>query len=545
MAYQPIYLPKNMGVGAGLDSLSASLGDLAEWKRQRYRDEQERQRALAEQEARQRAEARQTHLDFTNARAMAEKAAAEGNFALAEDIMRPFMQQMQVEDPQAEAAAIKKDMGIGTQPKPPSTADFYARPENQAQPQPQGGSALPDGFEFGGVQGDGDPTAAPAPAPAQGPGLEQLMQAARAPQPAQDPQLNPILAGFQKDRERQQTLAHKLLRGTDYMGRPLEINPGAAAEFQLQRQQAERERLAQTAQDAFATTDDPKVLFFNLVRSGIGIDAASKLVADMVEKQQAERARAAERADTRAHDKWKAEEGWKEAKERARIMAQRSQVITPGAAADNRRADTTGFGADYERWEKNTNVDKLTDAYDRFTEMRESVRAHKATGDVIGQRSALYNAARIITGPGVLTGAEFQNTVQNTGGLVASALSKLRKGLDGQISDQEAGALEKFVDNANAAIRRKAIGFVRNFDKKYNERNYFYQQVPDQVQSQRQALIDRFGLTEEEIGGQPATPAPGGGSPRSPRRPQASGEKAPDPDRIKRLDAAIAKMGGL
>lgn len=187
------------------------------------------------------------------------------------------------------------------------------------------------------------------------------------------------------------------------------------------------------------------------------------------------------------------------AEKRAQIAAQNH-----GRTADTSRdrfklQAATNFGSEEARWEKNQNLDKLTDTYDRFQEMNAGIRQYKEKGDVIGQRQALYAAARYITGPGVLTENEYGNTVRGTGGAWASALSKLQKFEDGKISNQEAAAIEKFVTNANGALKQRAIKQVRNFDVKYGPKSYWSQNVPEEVAAQRGALMQRFGISPEEL----------------------------------------------
>lgn len=180
-------------------------------------------------------------------------------------------------------------------------------------------------------------------------------------------------------------------------------------------------------------------------------------------------------------------------------LAKHTKPLSTPQKVDDKRQDVSAYSVEYTRWEKSNNVDKLNDAYDKFSEMQNAVRAYREKGDVISQRSALYQAARYISGPGVLTDQELQNTVQRTGGLAASALTKIQKGLDGSISKPEEAALGKFVDNANIALRNRAIAKVRNFDQRYHGKNYFSQQVPDEVRGARSSLMERFGISDGDV----------------------------------------------
>jgi hypothetical protein len=211
---------------------------------------------------------------------------------------------------------------------------------------------------------------------------------------------------------------------------------------------------------------------------------------------------------------------------RAAMQARASGAVKPSQQADDDRASWTAFRATAADWEKAANVDKLTDAADKFREMNANVQDAKKSGDVISQRSALYQTARYISGPGVLTEGEYTNIVSKTGGLLSSALTKLQKNLDGEISEQEAAALDKFVANANEAIRRRAIGAVKNFRKRFGS-GYAASNpvVAREAQAYEGALMDRFGLTPEDV----EEPRQQGQAPKSIRR------LAPaDEDRMKR-----------
>ena len=229
-----------------------------------------------------------------------------------------------------------------------------------------------------------------------------------------------------------------------------------------------------------------------------------------------------------------------------------NRPMTPAQKADDERAAATAWGTAYSKWEKNANVDKLTDGMSKFVDMRNGIDAYRNGGDVISMRGAMYNAARLITGPGVLTQQEFDNTVQSTSGILASALTKVRKNLDGTLSEPEAQAIENFVTNQSAAIKLVAAAKVRNFDKRF-QGGYYAKAAPDEVLSERAALLDRFGLTDEEMPLQQVTPASGQGRARPPApggrqappagapgaAPAAPAAKTPDP-RIAAAEAWLA-----
>jgi len=175
--------------------------------------------------------------------------------------------------------------------------------------------------------------------------------------------------------------------------------------------------------------------------------------------------------------------------------------MTPGEKVDNERAAVTGFSGEYDKWEKHTNVDKLTDQYDLFGGMSASAKAYRDKGDIINQRKALYEAARFITGPGILRQEEYDNTVRKTAGWSETLATKIQQNLQGDISEAEWAAMEKFVASAEGTIKQKAIRAVKNFDKKFNDKNFYRRNVPDDVAGSRAALMERFGLTDEDVAG--------------------------------------------
>lgn len=186
-------------------------------------------------------------------------------------------------------------------------------------------------------------------------------------------------------------------------------------------------------------------------------------------------------------------------RELTRLRGSRSGGITPSKAADDRRADYTAFRSAAKDWESAANIDKLTDAYDKFSEMMANVNDAKASGDVISERSALYQAARYITGPGVLTPQEYENTVSNTGGLVTSALTKLTKAQEGDISEPEKKALEKFVSNANKAVQRRAQKALAGFDRRFGAGLAAENPtMRGEAAAYRKELQSRFGLSDSQ-----------------------------------------------
>lgn len=196
-------------------------------------------------------------------------------------------------------------------------------------------------------------------------------------------------------------------------------------------------------------------------------------------------------------------EGYDEARLRAMLVGSRVKPVSPSQQKDDLRADMGQFSNDYTRWEKNNNLDKLTDDYDKFQNMGAAADAFRNTGNTIDQRESLYQAARLITGPGVLTAAEYNNTVQNTAGVTPMLMSKIKKGLTGEISDTEWAVMEQYVSNAQSALKKRAQKALGNFDKKYGPKSYYQQMVPDEVGAARESLAQRFGLQGGEV---PPTP---------------------------------------
>lgn len=193
------------------------------------------------------------------------------------------------------------------------------------------------------------------------------------------------------------------------------------------------------------------------------------------------------------------EAGRANARRNADVAGTRSQVVKPSQAADDLRANVGAFRANVGAWESHANADHLTDAFEKFAQLSADTKNYKEKGDVVGLRAALYGAARYITGPGVLTEQEYNNTVASTAGITAALLTKLQKGLSGDISDAEYQALARFVTNAQTTLKRRAIATVRGFDRRFSEKSYDRKMVPDEVASYRGELLNRFGLTDADV----------------------------------------------
>lgn len=174
---------------------------------------------------------------------------------------------------------------------------------------------------------------------------------------------------------------------------------------------------------------------------------------------------------------------------------------TPSADAQARLEATrvSNFGTEKMRWEQQADVDKFTEVFNVFESAKGAIGAAGESGDTIAMSEALFKVARYITGVGVLTKEEYNKTVQNTKGLVEGFLSKVEKGLTGEISDAEREAAQLYIDNATKLIRQKAILRVQNYDKRFSPGSYYGRHTPEEVQAGRDALIDRFRLTPDDV----------------------------------------------
>lgn len=202
-------------------------------------------------------------------------------------------------------------------------------------------------------------------------------------------------------------------------------------------------------------------------------------------------------AEGRKREEWNRQDqiNFEQAKELARINAGSRRVVTPGQKEDNERADVGAFRVAAEGWEKAANVDKLADDYDKFRSMYDNVQNYKTKGDTIGVKGALYGVARYITGPGVLTAPEYENTVTNTAGWTAALETKVRNKLWGEISPDEFKAVERFVENANKTIRSRGEQAIRGFDARFGAKSRYAKTAADDVAGYRAELQNRFGLT--------------------------------------------------
>jgi len=178
-----------------------------------------------------------------------------------------------------------------------------------------------------------------------------------------------------------------------------------------------------------------------------------------------------------------------------------------GAAEDDARADVSAFGQEYSRFESHAMVKQATEAHNKAQDAIEFING----GGTIGERAALYQVARGITGPGVLTQQEFDATVKNTGGLLESALSKLRQKADGRISEGEAQALFHFVKVQASAAKRKGLEAVKSFDARFGPKSRHASKVPGEIENQRAELAMRFGISPEELPPSPLAAAPASG----------------------------------
>lgn len=188
--------------------------------------------------------------------------------------------------------------------------------------------------------------------------------------------------------------------------------------------------------------------------------------------------------------------GREAAKERAHITAARRDEMSAGEKARNAMAKVGAFNTEQERWQGQQKVDKLQEAYSAWRTGSDNISSYKRDKDIVALRSALYQTARTITGPGVLTAQEYSNTVSATAGWTEELKTKIQKGLSGGISDAEYAAMEKFIAHAGKALRKRAAEKVRNFDKRFQgSPNY----PPEEVSAAREALAQGFGLSSTDL----------------------------------------------
>lgn len=188
---------------------------------------------------------------------------------------------------------------------------------------------------------------------------------------------------------------------------------------------------------------------------------------------------------------------------RAQMAAKNRQTITPHQEVIQDQGWATKWDAAYDRWEKQRDVDKLSLSYDNLQTLTQQMAAYDAQKDIVSLKSVLFKTAREIVGVGVLTDAEFNNTVQGTAGLFASFMSKMEKGLNGDVNEAEVNAMRKFVRNSNRILREKAVGAVKNFDARYRNSTWV-KRAADDVAASREGLLDRFGLSDADVDPQKA-----------------------------------------
>jgi hypothetical protein len=184
---------------------------------------------------------------------------------------------------------------------------------------------------------------------------------------------------------------------------------------------------------------------------------------------------------------------------RAAAGAAKAATTKGNIDKDNARADSGGFRAARNSWETHAGLPALQQDLTKFRQMSSGIQDYKKKGDTVGMKAALYAAARYITGPGVLTAPEYDNTVRNTKGWVEGIKSKLQQGLDGQISTAEERAIELFVKNANAMIQRRAEIALESYDAEFGEGSYEAGTVPDQIKAYRKSLVKRLGIKEKAV----------------------------------------------
>lgn len=299
---------------------------------------------------------------------------------------------------------------------------------------------------------------APAPLP-QGPSVDQLMQQATGGAP-QDAQLNPILAGFGKDRERQQAMARRLLSFTAPSGQRIDMDVDARKNFQLQQQDQERARNAQLAQEAFAETEDPKIMFFNLVKSGLDVKTAGNMVGDMVEKRQAAKAAATAKAEAeaRANTEWERRNSITSKQMDRRAVLGAGRPLTLAQSADDARANSAAASAlltqelakeDYKEQRK-----ALGDS--------EKLAEQLSSDNPAAQRAALGTWAKLAAGPGTVQASERDEFVNLVGGKGMQAQRWANEWLNGgRVPEEQKRIFEEAVKDIVISGYKKRLGNIQ------------------------------------------------------------------------------------
>jgi hypothetical protein len=529
MAFQQIHI----NAPTGLDSLRESLVRMAQNQRQREQDAADNLRYGAQKK-------RQGMMDRQAALAKASELWQQGDREGAKAIMAPYggqVEQYQTDTPKEWAPKLNQGEIDFADTLPMDRPGGPVAPQPQAPPKPD-----PVNFSFGGYTPppDGSERAGDAE-------LGGLMAKAT----------NPLVAAAQAQAQQNKIMAQRLTGKFDD-GTAWSIDPDqgkregmaradkafydASGEDTDEADQIREQYPQLRATYAAAGQDiDPKGVFAQF-RS----DAAGKRAEAGADRRESERIA----ADERRNAEWDRRFPQIEAGKNGRVAmgGAKRNIVTPNQREDNERADVGAFENAATKWEKANNVGKLTDDFDTFTKMKANVDNYKHQRDTVGLKGALYGAARYITGPGVLTAQEYGNTVTNTAGWSAALETKIRNGLQGEISPDEYAALEKFVDNANQTIRARAIRAIRTFDTKHANSRYM-RTVPDEVAGYRDALIGRFGLNPEEVGAPPAPKVKGGAqAPTAKAAPSATDQAAVEWARANPKDpraAAILKANGM
>lgn len=583
MAYQPIQLGNNIGVGAGLNSLTENVGDLSQFLQAQKAKKLEQERFDADKK-------RQAQFDFQQAYATAANLAEKGDIAGAQAMLAPYGASLQ--DLDADAAGLKKEMGIG-QPQQPivgggAMPDGVENAQRGLAPQEAKGfdeaQAMIGGFDplpapgaidpnqerakkfmqmigrapadampvepppFG-AQGPQAPAQGPMqPPPQQGPGIEQAMPQAPGGAP-QDAQLNPILAGFGKDRERQQAMSRRLISMTDPSGRQVQLDPDARRNFQLQQQDQERERNVALAENAFAETEDPKVMFQNLLRSGLNPKQASDMVGEMVEKRQAAEAaaRAKEEGRTHAAAEWDRQQKEREAAasrgrhEAARLGFGKTTIVQPNQEATGAGQVLTGLRSDLKEWTEQSGYERVA------KELSASARTLKAieSGNPKLVQQAIFAYGKETAGVGSFTRDEQDAIINRTGGTWEQVVNAFNQAKEGVYSPETIKIFRDAMAIKAQSSRGELEQIHGSFQNKFRA-GTAYQNVQQNMFDEEKTLFGRYGISPTPLGdgaggvsyATPSMAKKGGARPA----PSTAVPKETPADRKRRLHAAAAKM---
>ena len=214
---------------------------------------------------------------------------------------------------------------------------------------------------------------------------------------------------------------------------------------------------------------------------------------------------AADRGRSEEYDPGK-DDHYKEAREIVRqkesmdASAQNARThvtISPGQAADNRRLDDRLFNDEMKEWEKTEGLPQEGVDHRAFDKQRSAINAMQKGGkNAVLQKGVMYPIARYITGPGVLTDAEFNTTMGNLSGLWGQLKTKLEQKAFGTIEDQEWAVVRQAADEYRRISIERATRALENFPGRFQfpGNKWVGLGLGPEVEARRKSLYHRFGI---------------------------------------------------